>query len=277
MLKSTVIRLIRWLPLSISKEIVRGKPSWAFYLPAQKTKVTIRNYLGDCTLDLDMSSDIERRMLSGTYEPSVQRLIRDFVQPGSCVIDVGANVGAISLALSKQIGNSGKLFSFEPGPELYEKLAKNFASNSQLSNHTLVKKGLGSQKAMLQWQYSTSDPGNASILWVDHDQPTIEVEVVTLDEATQELCIDQVDFIKIDVEGMEYDVILGGIKTITKCLPILLFETSLCDDEQVERTQKVVNLLADLNYTFFRLDKHRRLAETTFPNFTGNTVAMAKN
>ena len=72
-------------------------------------------------------------MLSGEYDPETAHVMRTFVEPGDVCIDVGANVGAHVLLLAKLVAPTGRIYAFEPGPPIFERLKTNLALNPGLS------------------------------------------------------------------------------------------------------------------------------------------------
>ncbi len=78
---------------------------------------------GDCWLDLQSEKDY----WLGTYEPELQAVLADLVQPGMVAYDVGANIGYISLLLARRVGEAGKVFAFEALPANLERLRLNLA------------------------------------------------------------------------------------------------------------------------------------------------------
>ena len=82
--------------------------------------------------------------------------------------------------------------------------------------------------------------------------PFIWIEIITLDEFCREQCISQIDFIKIDVEGFEYFVLLGGKSIISRCHPIIYLE--LYDHGLKKHGHSAVALillLSDMGYNYF--------------------------
>ena len=67
----------------------------------------VKNYLGEFLVRVNTDSDVERRLLSKSYELGTQAIIARYVKPGQHVLDIGENVGAITLALAKAVGPKG--------------------------------------------------------------------------------------------------------------------------------------------------------------------------
>ncbi|WP_163990844.1 FkbM family methyltransferase [Pyxidicoccus caerfyrddinensis] len=145
-------------------------------------------------------------------------LIAPHVRPGMVAFDVGANIGYLSLYLRSRIGPDGQLHSFEPEPDNFAELDANLRRNG-LDNCHAVQAAVGSQEGML-----TFAPGlNGHV--PEDGAPGISVPVVTLDGFIAKHGVPRVDFVKIDVEGFELDV-LTGMKDVLarRDKPILYIE-----------------------------------------------------
>jgi len=210
-------------------------------------------FLGDIRISVDTSYPIERDMLTGTYMPEFQTLLKQMVSDGDICIDIGANVGAITMSLAKYCGSGGMVIAFEPGPPTFSKLKKNIALNPQLEQITsCYQLGLSDQNGTLCWEEESHNPGNATLL---SDQGT-SVPVTTLDAFLETSQLSSIDFIKIDVEGMEYEVMKGAKKTLEQFHPSLFFEThrhfeTVRDKPLLELIEK---FLTECGYLLYTLD-----------------------
>jgi FkbM family methyltransferase len=180
------------------------------------------NYLGDISVNVDTRYKVERIMWSGTYEPPLYRFLQSRGIAGWSCLDIGANVGAISLMLAKLCGPGAKIYSFEPGPPNLARLRSNLALNPGLSSRVeIIPSGMGAQPSELWWAEEPGNPGNALV----SDHGTDRIPITTVDDFVRDRHIQRIDFMKIDVEGMELDVMRGGRDTLNSLRPILYFET----------------------------------------------------
>ena len=86
------------------------------------------------TYDLDLSQGIDFAIyLANVYERGTRAALRRLVQPGSLVLDIGANIGAHTLTLAQLVGPSGRVFAFEPTDYAYGKLQRNLELNPELA------------------------------------------------------------------------------------------------------------------------------------------------
>jgi FkbM family methyltransferase len=135
------------------------------------------------------------------------------------VMDVGANWGLYSLLISRAVGPSGKVYAFEPVPEIFARLKEHIALNNA-TNVIPVPIALSDEKGTAKMSVKE---GESSLFRRVSDE-FVEVQVERLDDFVEREKIERVDAIKIDVEGAELKVIRGADKTIRRDKPILMVE-----------------------------------------------------
>jgi FkbM family methyltransferase len=171
------------------------------------------------------SDRIVSRSLSlyGEWAQDELSLLGDLVAPGTCALDVGAFIGTHTLALSRFVGPHGKVYAFEPRREVFEVLAENIAVN-ECSNVTAMNMGLGDSDRRMRLRsldLGTSDNfGGLALVDGASDPDSYEVGIATIDS----LGIGQIDLIKLDVEGMEREVLGGALRTISQFQPAIFAE-----------------------------------------------------
>jgi FkbM family methyltransferase len=142
---------------------------------------------------------------------------RNLVKSGDVVIECGAHHGAQTILLSRWVGDDGKVIVVEPIPENVAILKKNIALN-ELKNVLVVPKAAAARSGHVTMRpYS-----NGSVAWDGKFNNGLEVESVSLDDLAAKLNV-KPDFIKIDVEGFEYQVI-DGAENILATTPALFVE-----------------------------------------------------
>lgn len=151
------------------------------------------------------------------YELEMLKDMAQRVSPGDLMVDAGANIGNHSLfmALIAQC----KVLAFEPNTHLLDAFNKSIELNGLTSQLQVVGKGLGSQEATASFECHNPQNLGAQRLRVSNDDGGIEV--TTLDSMELDR---KVKLIKIDVEGMELDVLEGAQTTLTKDLPVIYVE-----------------------------------------------------
>jgi FkbM family methyltransferase len=146
--------------------------------------------------------------------PEMTFVRRELVRPGAIVMECGAHHGAQSILLSRWVGAGGKVLAIEPVPENVSILRKNIEINN-LTNVLVVDKAAGSSRGHI----SMTRNSNGS---VRTGYRTISVESIPLDALAEELKI-MPTFLKIDVEGYEYQV-LEGSRSILATTPAVFLE-----------------------------------------------------
>ena len=143
----------------------------------------------------------------GWMNAGIRAFLQRTVQPGMRVVDIGANQGLFTLLLSRLVGPSGRVVAFEPDPELFHTLERNCRVN-QASNVTLHNLGLSSQAGRLVLYRSLFNAGdNRLAKGLPEGSFRQElVNVATLDEIAGQ---EPIDFIKMDVQGWEWEVVQG--------------------------------------------------------------------
>lgn len=129
-------------------------------------------------------------------------LFRDYCRPGDVAVDVGANVGEVSIILSQQVGAAGRVMAFEPHPRIFRYLEGNLELNG-CTNVTTRNLAVGAAPGTVTMTDSKRDDMNRV-----HEGPGITVRASTLDA---EVGGDEpIALLKIDVEGSELRVLEGG-------------------------------------------------------------------
>jgi FkbM family methyltransferase len=137
------------------------------------------------------------------------------------IYDVGANYGFLSMVWAKALeSNQAKLYSFEPSPTVSEVTHKSFSMNKL--NIKLFKKAVGNMNGNIDL-YDGLSSSNVS---THEGSKKVRVEITSLDQFTFTEKINKVDLIKIDVDGIEYDILQGAKEIILNYKPILIVETN---------------------------------------------------
>jgi FkbM family methyltransferase len=154
---------------------------------------------------------------------------KDFIKEDSTVIDAGANIGGFSV-FAATLAPRGRVYSFEPAPESFAVLKKNIET---YSNVTAFQLGLGDAKKTTDLILSYRPEANSLIdsgmvTSFDHADPgksgwkgDVKVNITTIDDFVLEQDLKRVDFIKIDTEGYEKQIIAGAKRTIRRFSPAL--------------------------------------------------------
>lgn len=144
-------------------------------------------------------------------EPDLWQFYDQFLKPGMAVIDIGANIGLHSLSFSRRIGPHGKVIAVEASPGIADRLLQNLDSN-RVANVTVEMVALGANSGFVKVCQNRTDSSRSFVSTVTTEEPESGpvVPVSTLDDLFAKYDLNYVDFVKIDVEGFEGQVIQGA-------------------------------------------------------------------
>jgi FkbM family methyltransferase len=264
---------LRVLPLGVRVMLTkRFFPQLRRYLPYGR-EISIDDYLGEMRVVLDMTYPIEREMLVNWYEPDAVAVISALVGEGDTCLDIGANVGALTLAMARRVGPTGKVYAFEPGPLTYPRLRRNVELNPSIRGRVVpLQLGVADKPGTLYWNEQPDNRGNATLLRASG----APVHVVSIDDFFADKPLRELRFVKIDVEGMEYEVLRGGRSTWLAHQPLIYFET-LRDFESARGLplfEQIEVFLRGMGYGLFRVDDDRRLRAVTARTVEMYTLAV---
>jgi len=216
---------------------------------------------------------------NGVYFRIVIDLLKRFLKPTDTIFDIGAYVGFLSLVFAKIIVPKGCVFAFEPQDDIRKRLLEHVSLN-QFTN-IIVKpyiiqdnpnlKHLVLYKKIIALDDGIINDAVSSILPYFSNRGTEEHITKTIDNFVNEENT-SVNFIKIDVEGAESKVLQGGLDTITKYQPIILYEHALYSDKEwkINNCEDSFNFLKELEYKQFPIKKDTLYSELKEFDFDEN-------
>jgi FkbM family methyltransferase len=146
--------------------------------------------------------------LVGDLDRKISWVLDRAVRPGDTVLDVGANLGLVSVQLAQRVGASGQVLAFEPSPVVLPLLRSTIAANHNLKIQ-LIECGLGEIQATLLLTVPPSNAGGASFLEDKIAGKRFLADVRPLAAVLSERSINRINLMKIDVEGLEVEVLRG--------------------------------------------------------------------
>lgn len=207
----------------------------------------------------------------GEVHESEWHLVKPFVPRGGVVVDAGTHLGTFLVPFAHHVGPQGKVIGFEPQPFIHECLMATIMLN-KLGNVTVHPCCVGNETRKVEITAPDyQQEGNYSGLpftesgydEVRFSGDKIHTRIVRLDDVFEE---PRLDFLKIDVEGMERDVLLGGQKHIMQHRPVIFLENNRRD-----KSPALVQTLFDMNYRlwwhtgmFFNPENHLGCAENIY-------------
>ena len=174
-------------------------------------------------------------------------LLEDFlhakISRGDVIMDLGGNLGIVSVYLSRLAGPKGRVYVFEPDEKNFGLLSQNLVLN-RADNIVPVKKGVWNRNGTLEFfsggNYTSSFHKTDYIEKEKAKYNVKKVTVVKLDDAARELKVKKLDLLKIDIEGSEIQALEGGEKTIKKFKPEIIVETHIIAGKSSEEGVKRV-------------------------------------
>ena len=193
----------------------------------------------DVSLDLTKYTHnaIYQYALQGdVYEKETVYVMSKLLKKGDVVVDVGAHIGILTMFSSVLVGDSGKVFSFEPEAENFSLLCKNIAKNG-INNVKCINLALGNKNGKSKLYFNRDNDGGHA-LWdvgkhpfnnISRENPkTVDIQVSTLDHVFESLNIDAPRLLKIDAEGLEYEILKGGKKKVLEAgIPFVIAEMNV--------------------------------------------------
>jgi FkbM family methyltransferase len=178
-------------------------------------------------IHVDTGSSIEYHILfRGCHEPAIVDLILALVRPGDTCLDVGANVGALSLVMARAAGPAGRVISVEPHPAICGRLLDNVALN-RLDQVTVVQAAVSDRDGTADFfgfDEQAFHKGISSLL-PDHEAcRKMTVRTFSGPSLLAKLQVERCAFLKIDVEGVESVVLEQFSALIERCRPVIICE-----------------------------------------------------
>lgn len=203
---------------------------------------------------------------TGTYEKGILVYLLSILKKGDCFVDVGANIGIMSIFAAECVGREGKILAFEAHPKTAILLQENIELNG-LKNIQVCQYALGSIEGKTHiydnWQVNR---GGASLVVKTDTSEAYEIDIHSLDQVFPSDCIPKA--VKIDVEGFELEVLKGAVETIRKYHPVLIVELSENRSNVHDSSVELIDFIKSLgNYRIYKLkggkERKSKLIEIT--------------
>lgn len=170
-------------------------------------------------------------------------LFEQICKDGDIVFEVGANIGAHTVNLSKLVGK-GVVFAFEPQRMVFQSLCANLAINS-ISNVIAFQEAVSDENGtILIPEYDFSKNNNFGGINIENTQKGTPVHKQKLDNFVNK--INRLKLLKIDVEGMEIGVLQGAKELVKKFKPIIYVE-----NDRQQHSKNLIELLWSMDYKMY--------------------------
>ena len=194
------------------------------------SKPTVLTWIDGLSVRILPHDQLSRALfVSGTYEPNTLCVLRKLLRPNDVFIDVGANVGIMSLTAARWVGPRGRVYSFEPSEREHRDLIHNLGLN-QAINVTPIRAALSDRAGHATLRVAVPGHGGLNTLGESfaYDGVNVaaleQVEVMTLDDFIRVEHVEHVSVVKLDVEGAEGAVLAGCSRLLQELRPALILE-----------------------------------------------------
>ena len=180
--------------------------------------------------------------LYGEYCQGESDLFAQLLRPGQVAVEVGANIGSHTVHLAQLVGPTGRVLAFEPQPLVFSLLSANLVLNEQFharAIHAALGSAEGSIKVPVLDPRVSQNFGGLSLQGREQGE---EVRQTTLDRHE----LPSLRLLKIDVEGMECEILLGGEETIARHRPVLYVE-----NDRPENSARLIGMIRDMDYRLY--------------------------
>jgi FkbM family methyltransferase len=227
----------------------------------------VRTKLFGCIFILNLSDYTQRKAWLRSFENKEIKFLQKWLRPGDVAVDVGANVGLLTIPMAKAIGEKGQVFAFEPIVENVRSLRSNLDVND-LRNVVLTNCAVGSfdGNIRLSDEHHSSDHSSGFFHRATDSEPGIEVKQIRLDNHFKNTFqnIHEIRIMKIDVEGMEIDVLDGlGDLFDSKKISAVMFEIFVTADGVAEESDKVIRKISEAGYNIRLVSRVGNLKKNT--------------
>lgn len=265
----------RLIPHWLRSLLLNRRPDLLSLFP--RTTFVYTRYDQDISIEIS-SSNLSRKLARHVYEADTLAFVEKFLARDFICFDIGANVGGVALLLANRLekmGGNGRVYAFEPAPSNLVALYRNIQLNPRLSGRICVfNTGVGKKKNEIVLYEDPTNLGNYSSTrdkaW--KDPVSCNMPVIDLDSLFQDYPLPKLDLMKIDVEGMEPDVIDGAWGLIKRYEPILILETLLSSSE----AQSMYAKLLAQNYAPFAWHNDRGIIPEKFERPGKNTAFVPR-
>ena len=275
---SFIIKLMRWFQEIQDKKIRKSKAKiWGSLF--HDKNYFVHNLTDRLKINLYRDSVLSRIIYDG-FEKEELTFVKEILREGDIFIDIGANVGLFSLIATNCIGTKGSIISFEPSPVTFRRLRENISLNN-IENIDLKNIGLSNQSGELNFYVSDNgyDAWDSFATGQDDKlQRAIVVSVSTLDQELEQVDKSRIKLIKIDVEGWEKYVLIGGKNLFINYAPIVMVEfTEENTFNAGYAIHEIYDLMVDYGYVWHKIKDGKLIHDPKKLHYPYNNLIAIKN
>ena len=237
----------------------------------------VSDFDGTLKLDLDLSEHMQSQIFwHGFYSLEVAEVLRRTLRTGDTFLDCGANIGELTLLGSKLVGDTGRVFAFEPLDDLADQLDRHLAMN-QIRNVEVQRVGVSAKAgtspifvAAEAFSDGTRHRGLATLFQTPtRGIETATIDLVSIDDFVRDRALTEIRLIKLDIEGAELPAIEGAQHTLRQLKPFLIVEIGreTCESAGYE-PKDIASYIVALGYRLYRIGRRGKLAAMGIDDLT---------
>lgn len=214
--------------------------------------------------------------LHGVYEDYILEVIAKYLPRNGVFFDLGANIGQHSLFAAAYMSGSGHVYAFEPLKKVFYQFQRSIELNNfnNISPYNYACGSIAKEQFLFT---NNANMGQSSFVNVQTGADKVGVKVERLDDNFNS--IQKIDLMKIDVEGFEYEVLLGAKELIHKTKPVIILEFSPYFYKKIDAliSEKILDFLLPI-YSLVDIDDGNKIIknkEQYLENFTKRNRAQA--
>ena len=193
------------------------------------------------------------QVLQEMIEDSAEvRILRTLLKPGDTFIDIGANHGSYSVIASQIVGRDGLVIAFEPQHHLATLIERSLQATAA-SEFEVISAGCSDHAGTVEFFIPKHASGSAGVFAqfsAAGEHRTTKIALTTLDDVLEDIPVRGSLFMKLDVEGSEYNALLGARETLRRHRPAILMEVnSTSAKASGHSVQQLFELLSELSYS----------------------------
>lgn len=262
-MKKILFNIVRWFVIKLCwSDRLRDLLMWPItsrLLPVDFTAIIKRkNY----SVRIDLQDQLNRILLfygesiNYLWEPQTTKLAQELIGDCSNSIVAGSHIGYINLELLAYLKDGGVIYTFEPASYLYRQSVDNIKLNKAEDRLKLFHDALSNESS--QGKMYVEDLRSSLIPYSSahtaHNN-TESIFIITLDQFKQQQNINRLDFLFLDIEGLEYEALQGAKDILSKDKPVIIFEMSPKILSAVKRgPEELYKLLIDQDYHLFVIE-----------------------
>ena len=223
---------------------------------------------------------LDHQLLRGEFESAQLRFVERFLRPGMSVLDIGAHHGLYTLLASARVRRAGRVFAFEPSARERTRLHQHLRLN-RCRNVQVLPYALGAEQGEADFYLVDGQLDFCNSLRVPDVPEALQrtrVELRTIDGVLEERQMPAIDFVKLDVEGGERDVLTGAQRLIDRLpRPVFLVEV---EDRRTKpwnyRAKEIIDRLGSAGFQWYSVEDNGNLhpLDISAAEFEGNFVAV---